>query len=496
MGATLGSYEIARSGLNVNERSLFVTGHNLSNANVKGYTRQHAVIETYRYTNENYKYQIGLGASIQETRQIRHMFMDNIYRTENTKLGYWDVRNKTLTDVQAILGDPMGEGLQKVMNEFWNSWQELCKDPSNLTYRAMVRQRGEAFVNRVNHIGQQLSKLQMDLNKQFSDGIDEVNKLTEQIAKLNMDIASNEITGDNANDLRDQRNLLVDQLSKLVDIDVTEMQDKQLYITVGGYAVVYKGTSRNLYAGSSTDEPLFFVPKVEGADAEVILRSGSLKGIMSVRGNEFEVHGVTGGHSTPFTPTENISISHVKEMLNDLVHNIADQVNKEHMTGYTLGSSPVNNIRFFDGQLVSPGVYDYSIGYIKINPQLEDLHYIAAGKLPGASGDNEVALNIADLRNTPCLNNIVGMLSPDEFYRATIMSLGNNGSEALTMSGNQQNLVQAADANRQAIAGVSMDEEMSNMMKFQYAYGAATKVLNTIDEMIETVVNRMGLVGR
>jgi len=136
----------------VNERALSVTGHNVANVNTKGYARQQAMITTGPYLNLM-RYQIGLGASIQETRQIRHLFLDNIYRNENTELGYWETRSKTFQEIQTILGDPMGDGLQNVLNQFWNAWQELSKEPDSLTVRALVRQRAEALVHQIKSFG-------------------------------------------------------------------------------------------------------------------------------------------------------------------------------------------------------------------------------------------------------------------------------------------------------------------------------------------------------
>lgn len=491
MGATLGSYDIAVSGLKVNERSLYVTGHNLANANVKGYTRQQAIIETFEYNNTNSKFQIGRGADIQQTRQIKDQFLDNIYRQENTSLGYWEGRNKVFGDIENILGDPMGEGLQKTMNEFWDSWQELSKDPSSLTVRAVVEQRGEALVNHLNEIGDKLDNLQVDLNKQLFDHINEVNDITAQIAGLNKEICSNEVTGDKANDLRDQRNLLVDRLSKLANIDVTEMQDKQLYISIGGYSVVDKGNNTKIVAAKSTAEPMFYEPMVEGLNVTLPVSSGLIKGLMSIRGDKYQAPGVSGGHNSPYTPTENISIRDIKEMLNDMVLNTAEEINKVHQQGYSLDGS-VTNIPFF----VTEGTGTMGMGNIQINPAIKNLDYIAAAKQPNASGDNTNALEISGLRRIPLIKNISGILSPDEFYSAIIMGVGNNSSEASNVSENQQKLVNSADANRTSIAGVSQDEEMSNMMKFQFAYGASSRVINVIDEMVDTIITRMGLVGR
>jgi flagellar hook-associated protein 1 FlgK len=162
-------------------------------------------------------------------RQIRHTFLDNIYRQENTTLGYWEARQKTYVDLQAIMAEPMESGLQNVLNQFWDSWQELSKEPDSLTVRALVRQRTEALIQQINHMGSQLDRLQNDLNSEITVRIDEVNEITREIAKLNVAILKSEVSGDTASDYRDQRNTLIDRLTKLVKVDVNEMQTADRY---------------------------------------------------------------------------------------------------------------------------------------------------------------------------------------------------------------------------------------------------------------------------
>jgi flagellar hook-associated protein 1 FlgK len=170
MAPSFGSYEIARSGLMANERGLYVTGHNISNVNTPGYVRQQ-VIMTEKVGAAKYGksgiYQLGLGADIQQIRQIRHAFLDNLYRQENMNLGYWEARNKTLRDIEVILGEPMGEGLQSAINQFYDAWHELSKEPESLTVRALLVQKAESLVNQINHIGEQISRLQGDIDSEI-----------------------------------------------------------------------------------------------------------------------------------------------------------------------------------------------------------------------------------------------------------------------------------------------------------------------------------------
>lgn len=677
MGVGFASYEIARSGLIVNERGLYVTGHNISNVNTPGYVRQQAMIKNgpvESVVTRGGMIQLGLGADIQDIRQIRHTFLDNIYRQENTTLGYWESRQKTFQDVQAIIAEPMESGLQNVLNQFWNSWQELSKEPDSLTVRALVRQRSEAMLQQINHMGTQLDRLQNDLNMEISVRVDELNEITRQIAKLNVSILKNEVYGDSANDYRDQRNSLIDRLTKLVKVDINEMQDGQIDVTLGGYFLVQKGNSTELYTAERKPGDIFYVAKLGGTAIEVPIKSGIIKGLMESRG---EVSGAVGSYEngTPntkadvtfvvdisdsaftagqfddikakvadyaqqlekkgldfnlrlvttygntvisgdwdgklygkadisefYTDVEGLSqvastgqtddftdifnelgdppyrtddnkyaviftndsidageetlynsilsakgikasvvtntgtdwdkvtgetggilysgldsagnagldinsdvnagfsvisdsaniVSDMKRRLNALVNVMLREINYIHRSGFNMKDPPAAGEDFFIP--VNPG-RPLEMGNIRLNPNLTDLSNIAASKT-GDSGDNTIALEIANLRNKSLIDDRTGYLSLDDYYQAIILHMGNNGSDSVRIANSQGKLVQSADAYRTSITGVSMDEEMTNMMKFKFAYDAASRALNVIDSMIETIVNRLGVVGR
>jgi flagellar hook-associated protein 1 FlgK len=689
MGLGFSSIEIARTGLYVNDRGLFVTGHNISNVNTAGYVRQQVVLKDSRYQNES-NLQIGLGADVQRVRQIRHSFLDNIYRMESESLGYWETREKTFTDVQAIMGEPMNEGLQSVMNQYWDSWQELSKNPESLTTRALVRQRGDSLVQYMNHLGGQLDKLQSDLDSEIKIRVEEINGITKNIAELNVKILSIETTGDHANDLRDQRNLLLDRISKLADCVINETQDGQIDITIGGYFIVNHGESERLKTVENYTGSMFSTIALEKTGTLVPVKNGVIKGLMESRGevlgavgsfdngspndkvdlvfafntddsaarrdelydnidkivkdytnrgigvrlgyvtfnstgmtsptafenstlNEFGVYvpdldafkdhignsalgtGISFSNSAAtgiavpalqdaenaadsadaLTDWRNVSrqiilysnnaidttglnslgaqfkdgriqttiisdmanknalkgftdvsggkfvdnsasdssvidsvsesirnsiygnmiesndiISNLKNRLNLLVNALVREVNSIHRSGYTLNGD--TGIDFFVP--IKPS-YPMQMGNIMINPKLSDLKNIVTSK-NGSTGDNTVAVNIYDLRHMAILGKTSNVQSMDDYYRTIIGDIGNGGAEAQTSSMGQNTLVNSADGARQAITSVSMDEEMTNMMKYQFAYNASARVLNVFDEMFESIVNRLGLVGR
>lgn len=664
----------AVSGMSSNQKALEVTGHNISNLSTTGYTRQQAILATAnsQYIKNNW---VEMGANVQEIRQIRNAFLDNIYRRESNSLGYWEARYNSVRDLEAILGEPMLDGLQNTLNEFWNSWQELAKAPESLTVRALVRQRAEALVYHLNHMGQQINKLQDDINTEIIKKIDEVNSITRNIAELNVLIAKAEAAGNKANDYCDQRNNLVDQLSKLVKVEVYENPNGMMDILVGGYYLVNKNTQTNIVAAQNAALSHYVVPEIEGLGVQVDVGDGTIKGLLESRGmvsgargsydngtpnttcditfavdlsnssdaylsnlksslqsyiNQLKNNGLNynlrlvtfnaGGisnvdfgsnaanfldavnnlttsgdgsldfgsvvtnlaNTAPFsenanrylvvftadgintagdlsnyisilkknntqvsvlgpkggaaasdwntvvnetggsmyditTPAGDYSsllsqvgndtvsdinkrivnvdeslniISSVKKMLNAVVSVVAREVNRLHMSGKTLNGN--------DGGLFFEPIYEdmpIEMGNIKLSDALKDLNNIVASA-SDANGDNEIAVKIAKLRNENLMTSFSQSLSVDTYYQQIILNVGNVGNEARQYTESQQVLVRSADNDRQTIMGVSLDEEMSNMIKYKYAYNAATKAIGVINEMLDTLINRTGMAGR
>jgi len=471
MASGFASYEIARSGLFASERALNVTGHNIANLNTTGYVRQQAMISDSPYlvsAGANGINQVGLGANVQQIRQIRIHFLDIMYRKESMAYGYWETKKKTIQDIEAVLGDPMGEGLQNIMNQFWNAWQELSKEPESLTIRAVVRQRGEALTNTLNHIGEQLDKLKKDLISEIAVRIEEVNEITSQIAELNTIIYKYEATGGTANDYRDQRNLLADRLSRLVNAEISEVEGGYYLVKIGGYTVVNRETSVNLYLDEDATGGMSYKPKLEGWEVELPIKNGTIAGLIDSIGDVDETVG----------------------MLNKLVNAMVTKINELHNSGKTLAGTDGDD--FF---VPIKNGFPIDLRNIKLNDNLSDLNNIVASSVE-KSGDNTIALKIANLRNEPLITDETGILSIDEYYETIIAKVGQKGDEAINIAENQYTLLMAADAKRQALSGVSLDEEMTYMIRFKFAYDASSRAFNAIDQLMETIINRMGLVGR
>ncbi|MGB9808680.1 MAG: flagellar hook-associated protein FlgK, partial [Caldanaerobacter sp.] len=241
--STFQGLEIAKTGLFVSQKALEVTGHNIANANTPGYTRQVVDMASIAPPTTFGMYDqwgkaIGEGVKIVDIRQIRDQFLDNQYRRENKFLGEWETKAEVLSAIENILNEPSSSGITAVLNDFFNSLQELSKNPESLTVRAEVRERAIALADTFNTVYQHLYDKLNELNSTIQSRIAEINSYAERISRLNGEIYRFELSGQIANDLRDQRNLLIDQLSKLVNITTYEDANRNFRIDIGGQALV------------------------------------------------------------------------------------------------------------------------------------------------------------------------------------------------------------------------------------------------------------------
>ncbi|HBT48396.1 MAG TPA: flagellar hook-associated protein FlgK [Caldanaerobacter subterraneus] len=481
--STFQGLEIAKTGLFVSQKALEVTGHNIANANTPGYTRQVVDMASIAPPTTFGMYDqwgkaIGEGVKIVDIRQIRDQFLDNQYRRENKFLGEWETKAEVLSAIENIFNEPSSSGITAVLNDFFNSLQELSKNPESLTVRAEVRERAIALADTFNTVYQHLYDKLNELNSTIQSRIAEINSYAERISRLNGEIYRFELSGQVANDLRDQRNLLVDQLSKLVNITTYEDANGNFRIDIGGQALVSGTTAFTM----SMDKDGKVIWDLTGSPVNP--SSGVLKGLLDMRYGD----GTDGVKGVPY----------YMEQWNKLAYNIAKVINEVHSQGYGLDGS-TGNLLFggFDTSLP----YNKDLPYaqlIKVNSTIlasDGLLKIAAAKDSKAlPGDNRNALELIALRDKPLDG--LDKATFDDFARSLIANLGVDAEQANVMEKNQEVMVKQIDLNRQSISGVSLDEEMTNMLKYQKSYAACARVITAMDELIDTIINRMGLVGR
>lgn len=487
MRATFFGFEIARRALFAEQRALDVTGHNIANANTPGFSRQEAVLRaTEAYTVPGWNRplsagQVGTGVAVQEIRRYRDQFIDGQWRKENQLLGKWDTKKFALEKIEALVNEPSEAGITTVLEQFWEGLAELAKKPADQNVRAIVVQRSIALTEAINHTYNQLDELQADIVHQAGVKVSEVNSLAEQIARLNDQIHKIELAGDSANDLRDQRGVLIDQLSSLASIQISHEDRGLLTIRINGIPLIDGNTVQKLELKEYTSGADKYYRVVwAGTDTEAQLRGGELAGLLEL----------SQSHTTPPGIIETF-----KAKLNDFAKALHDEVNNIHQSSaanptYDLKGQPGGE--FFT---YSASVTGQEARFLTVNPALiANPDLIAAAAIP-AVGDGSIALRLAQLQNTrvtigsgaAAVNSTL-----DSYLESVIGELGVQSQEAIRMADNQKLLVEQIDNYRQSVSGINLDEEMANMVKYQHSYNAAAKLLNVMDEMLQVLINQIG----
>ena len=239
MGTFFG-IEIGRRGIMTQQRALETTGHNVANAKTEGYSRQEVILTTtspYSYPGMGAG-QRGTGVQAQDVRRIRDEFLDYQYRNEIKALGRWEVRQNTVEKLEAILVEPSDQGLSKLMSRFFDAWQNVARNPDTEGARSNLRQEGMALADTFRHLASQINDLKADNRSSIVVKVDEINSLARQVRDLNTQIVKVEAGLLAANDLRDRRDLLLDQLAQIVPIQVEEDQFGAVSIVVRDHTLL------------------------------------------------------------------------------------------------------------------------------------------------------------------------------------------------------------------------------------------------------------------
>ena len=499
MGSTFSVLSLASRGLYVNQRALDTTGHNVANVNTPGYTRQQVMQGDMPYLKSG-QHQIGTGVGIEKLRQVRSIFLDNMYRNEESTLGYWQARDNALMDIAAIMGDFSNVGgMQDGIDAFFNAWAEVSKDPTGGKERASLIGYANSLVNRFNQLDSQLDQMQKNLNTQIKSMVDDINSIAEQAAKLNGKIAKCEANGDNANDYTDELNSLLDTLANYVDINVSRDKNGMYRVSVGGVSLVNGTDFNKLICKADSPNGTFNTIIWEKSGMKLKLKEGMLLGLLESCGAERKSPPETGAseadvdadsESYNFSGTGKGLIMELRTGLDMLVNLLARKINAIHSRGEGLdGSTGIDFFVKIDDNL------PFAAGNIQVNPELDDTNKIAASSI-GGSDDGAIANEIADFIDMEYFQNDGLKMNVRDFYAMMVDWVGTQGQEAESFVGNQATLVQQLAGKKESLSAVSLDEELSNLIKYQHAYNACAKLMSTIDGMLETLIERTGLVGR
>ena len=520
MGSIFGSLYVGSSGLRTSQNALNTTAHNMSNLDTEGYTRQQVQLGTDEYTTiaitpkSVSNQQIGSGVYYSRVKQVRDIFLDQTYRRESGRSAFYQTSYEVLEEAESLLGELDGVSFQSAYADMWESVQELAKDPGNAITQGMMVQYASVFLTRATSVYEGLVNYQNNLNTQVKLTVDKINSFGEQIVALNEQIRKIEIGGiEKANDLRDTRNALLDELSTYANITYKENADTTVSIRIEGNDFV-KG---DLYyeIGLQTDEKTGFhtpfwiinakasydadgnkVYDIEGAELFNLKKEissanntdvGSLKSMLLARGDH---HATYQDLEDAEYYNENIAQSilmNLQAEFDQLIHHVTTEMNKVLESGE-------NPWSLFIEKADVGGIF--SVGNIQINPELMQQPSLLSFRKEDGEIDHEKANLLKDVFTVEAytLNpNVKKKTTLEEYYEDLVSQVANSGYVFRGIFENQEIAVSEAESARQQVVGVSSDEELTNMIMFQNAYNAASRYINVVDEMIEHIISTLAM---
>jgi len=590
--SSISSLTKAVSGLVAAQKGLQVTGHNISNTNTDGYTRQQLLQSDSRYLtvgkNGGYSMQVGLGVTQDEIRQIRDELADKRLRTENSVLCYYQKLNAAVSDIESIFDEPYGSTVSDLINDFWSQTQKLSTNPDGVEERMSFISTAKVLISKVNVVTDSLTTHQQKLDNDVKASVNRINEILEGIKEYNDKISIEVATGENANDYRDQRNLLLDELSQYGEINYYEEADRRVVVKFEGHVVVNKGLVNKMEleqteVGSPFSSPIWADTKSrvykldERSSSTLANDTGSLKALLIARGNNI-VTGTTKWEDVALNNNFSVDVEgnafvipKVQKMLNEFTTTLVGMVN-DSFTGTGIGAHEgIDGVPVFvpitisnenkqkmtnlaaakdakevalkqakveleeakkiNGNVVAAEAevaraqeevekaekaykeFRASIliaGNVQVNPELlESGGYNKLGTVSKGDGTTDNSANIGDNSIVKDFLSAFGatqvwneagneVTAPyqktstmTDFFSELVTDLGTQSSLYTSKVSEKNISVTNIENERQAMSGVSTDEEFSNMLKYQYAYNASARMITMLDGMLDTIINRM-----
>ena len=434
-------------GLLAHQRAMDVTGHNITNANTDGYSRQEAVMAAATLYDieagllvDGGGAMLGGGVDIQAFRRVRDGFLDLQFRAQSLRLGEYSGTASAMSQVEEGLSEPGENGIAAQLDKFWSSWSSVANNPENLATRQNLVEQARILSGAIKDLDARLTTITSQVNAEYASitgANGDVRSMADEIAKLNQAIKFAVADGDQPNDLLDARDLLLDKLSSLAQVSVTDLGNGAIRVNFGDAATPL------------VDDATVTWPQALTAPG------GKLGALLQL--------------TAPLTATPPGTIESYRADLNAFAKKLADDVNALHNPGGT-------GTNFF-----TYGAAGTEASSLTVNVAATGVRYATST----ATGANDIAVAIAKLRGQ----------GGDQQYQSLVARIGADVRNTQRLESNAQVLAGAIDDRRQSVAGVSMDEEMSNLVRFQRGYQASARVMSTVDEMLDQLINRTGRVG-
>lgn len=443
---------IARSALSAHQQAVNVTSHNIANASTEGYSRQSVPLQAATPVKLPSGI-VGRGVTALATQRSRSAFLDASYRRESGLSGQFDELRTMLGQVESVFGEPGDGGLADVMDGLWSAFGDLANDPAGSTQRSLLREAATTLVQRFRATDQRLGEIDQSVTERMTSTVAEVNSLATQIADVNRQILGLGAMRSSP-DLADQRDLLVDKMSKLMNVRVVEHGDGTIGV-LAGESLLVDGTALQ----------------------QLAVRTAPGGGVGIGVGNAKELLDPGTGSLKALVEMSQTQMPAARRQLDQLARSLVQEVNRAHAAGKT--PSGETGIDFFDPTGLTAGTIALGARIV------QSPNNIAAGT-DGSSGDGTVALGIAGLRTAGLAG--LGGQTLSEFYTGMVSTLGVITRTATEQSSAQETVLANVKAQRSSVSDVSVDEEMVNLTRQQQAYAAAARLVTIANEMMDDVL--------
>lgn len=466
MGNLSSSLNIALQSLMSDQAAIDVTSNNIANANTPGYSRQRPVFDAeppVTYGNVNF----GMGVTLQQVQSVTDPVLELQIDQQTQNMGQLNSYLGAMQNVSSIFNETQGAGLQSALSQFFSSFQELSTNPTDTVLRQNVLNAGQALSTAFNESSTALGQVKSNLDQSVVQTVGQVNQLTSQIAQLDAQIGKLPVNAQSTGNLQDQRAQLINQLSNLAGINVTNLDDGIVSITTANGAALVAGNQS--YTLSTQPDPT--------------------TGSQQVYDNGTNItSGIQGGELGGYIQARDQGVAGTKTQVDNLAAAVMSAVNNQNEAGYD-PSGAAGGQFFASFTPTQAGTNDGAAAQMAV--AITDPSKIAASSSASSPGDNTNALALANVQNQTVIS---GQTAP-AYYTGLITGLGDDVSNATSQQQTENLVLQQLQNQRANISGVSMDQEAGNLMQYQLAYQASARVISTIDSLTQTTMSLIPLGG-
>lgn len=476
---------IGQTGLAAAKKQMATTAHNISNVNTEGYTRQRADLQANRPIGSG-NVVLGTGVDVSSVKRIHDELVDKKLVAATSEHSFHEERSFHLGQIEEIFNEANGEGLNKVLNNFFNAFRELSTSPDNESLKSVLRDKAQMVTQDFRRISSRLEDIEGNLEGRLRLYVGDINSLLENVANLNVKVAELEVAGGEAGDLRDQRDVAIKNLSEYFELETFVNERNQYVVNVAGAGpIVAGGTTQKLEAtigrkddstGKSDNQLYVYFANKTAYNLADKFKKGKMQGIVETHQKE---------------------IKSTRDSIDDIAYNLIMATNTLHRKGYintvlpldengqlnTGNFKAITGIDFFQ----EPSEKTGAASTIDLSSLVkEDPIYIAAAAAPNSPGDNRVALSISKLQHERMFNNNTS--SFEDEYLKNVGGLGLASAKSKINTDQSEGIIAQIKTLRDRVSGVSLDEEATNMMQYQQAYQASAKVIKASDDMFNSLL--------